>query len=197
MSGSANERYSRQILFSPIGAPGQLRLSQSVVAIVGCGATGSAVAALLARAGVGRLRLIDRDYVEASNLQRQSLFDEDDARESLPKALAAARKIAQFNSAINVQPEVADLVPENAAALLGDCHLILDGTDNFETRYLINDLAVSRDVPRMARSDSTTSRRTIWAASCMLTGAAGSSRPAPARPRRRAAAARAPTGPAP
>ena len=141
MSGSANERYSRQILFSPIGAPGQLRLSQSVVAIVGCGATGSAVAALLARAGVGRLRIIDRDYVEASNLQRQSLFDEADARESLPKALAAARKIAQFNSAISIQPEVADLVPENAAALLGDCHLILDGTDNFETRYLINDFA--------------------------------------------------------
>ncbi|HTC77501.1 MAG TPA: ThiF family adenylyltransferase [Terriglobales bacterium] len=147
MSGSANERYSRQILFSPIGAPGQLRLSQSVVAIVGCGATGSAVAALLARAGVGRLRIIDRDYVEASNLQRQSLFDEADARESLPKALAAARKIAQFNSGVSVQPEVADLVPENAGALLGDGHLILDGTDNFETRYLLNDFAVSRALP--------------------------------------------------
>src|SRR5437764_7778080 len=141
------ERYSRQILFAPIGSEGQRRLAGATVAIVGCGATGSAVAALLARAGVGRLRIIDRDYVEASNLQRQSLFDEADAGESLPKALAAARKIAQFNSAISVQPEVADLVPENAAALLGDCHLILDGTDNFETRYLINDFAISRRVP--------------------------------------------------
>src|SRR5207248_2552448 len=91
--------------------------------------------------------IIDRDYVEASNLQRQSLFDEADARESMPKALAAARKIAQFNSTVTVQPEVADLVPENIAALLGDCHLILDGTDNFETRYLINDFAVSRALP--------------------------------------------------
>src|SRR5437660_11258336 len=104
MSGSANERYSRQILFSPIGAPGQLRLSQSVVAIVGCGATGSAGAALLARAGVGRLGLIDGDYVGASNLQRKCLFDETAARGSMPKALAAARKIAQVGSTDSVQP---------------------------------------------------------------------------------------------
>src|SRR5207244_865462 len=147
MSGSANERYSRQILFSPIGAPGQLRLSQSVVAIVGCGATGSAVAALLARAGVGRLRIIDRDYVEASNLQRQSLFDEADARESLPKAIAAARKIAAFNSQIVVEPQVADLTPENVGQLLSGVQLVLDGTDNFETSYLINDYCVKNSLP--------------------------------------------------
>src|SRR5438552_11035219 len=142
MSGSANERYSRQILFSPIGAPGQLRLSQSVVAIVGCGATGSAVAALLARAGVGRLRLIDRDYVEASNLQRQSLFDEADARESLPKALAGARRIGQFNPGIMVKPKVPVLFAEIAAPLLAVCHLILIARIISEPRNLINNFAV-------------------------------------------------------
>lgn len=141
------ERYSRQILFPPIGPEGQKRLAQSTVAILGCGATGSAVAALLARAGVGNLRIIDRDYVEFSNLQRQSLFDEADARESLPKALAAARKISTFNSAITVQPEITDLTPENIHALLGKSDLLLDATDNFETRYLINDFALSQGKP--------------------------------------------------
>src|SRR5438105_15914985 len=137
MSLELDDRYSRQVLFRGSGSEGQKRLAVARVAIVGCGATGSAVASLLARSGVGTLRIIDRDYVEPSNLQRQTLFDETDARESLPKAIAAARKIAQFNSAITVQPEVADLVPENIERLLDDCHLILDGTDNFETRYLI------------------------------------------------------------
>ena len=117
------------------------------MAIVGCGATGSALAALLARAGVGTLRIIDRDYVEPSNLQRQSLFDENDAAESLPKAIAAARKIAAFNSQIAVEPKVEDLVPANIEALLEGMSLILDGTDNFETRYLINDYAVKRSLP--------------------------------------------------
>jgi len=117
------------------------------VAIVGCGATGSAVASLLARSGVGTLRLIDRDYVEASNLQRQALFDEADAAESIPKALAAARKIAAFNSQIVVEPQVSDLTPANIQVLLGGMQLILDGTDNFETRYLVNDYAVKRSVP--------------------------------------------------
>src|SRR5712671_2098765 len=107
------ERYSRQILFRGIGAEGQRRLAAGRVAIVGCGATGSALASLLARAGVGTLRIIDRDYVEASNLQRQSLFDEADAAESLPKAIAAARKIRGFNSEIEVEPHVADLTPDN------------------------------------------------------------------------------------
>ncbi len=147
MSVTAEERYSRQVLFRPIGAEGQKRLAAAAVVIVGCGATGSNVASLLARAGVGRLRLIDRDYVEASNLQRQMLFDEADAAESLPKAAAAARKIAAFNAGIQVEPRIADLTPANAEALLAGAQLILDGTDNFETRYLINDYAVSRNVP--------------------------------------------------
>ncbi len=136
------ERYSRQVLFQGIGAEGQQKLAQARVAIVGCGATGSAVAALLARSGVGTLRIIDRDYVELSNLQRQTLFDESDAAESLPKAIAAAHRIAAFNSEIVVEPKVADLVPANVGELLADTHLILDGTDNFETRYLVNDYAV-------------------------------------------------------
>jgi molybdopterin/thiamine biosynthesis adenylyltransferase len=146
-SSSFSERYSRQILFRPIGEQGQRRLASSRVAIIGCGATGSALAGLLARAGVGLLRIIDRDYVEPSNLQRQSLFDEADATESLPKAVAAARKIASFNSQIKVEAKVEDLIPSNIESLLGGTELILDGTDNFETRYLINDYAVSRSLP--------------------------------------------------
>jgi len=146
-AGQQEERYSRQILFRGIGADGQHKLAAARVAIVGCGATGSALAGLLARAGVGTLRIIDRDYVEPSNLQRQSLFDEKDAAESLPKAVAAARKIAAFNSQIVVEPRVADLVPGNIAVLLEGMSLILDGTDNFETRYLINDYALDRSLP--------------------------------------------------
>jgi molybdopterin-synthase adenylyltransferase len=146
-SSSFSERYSRQILFRPIGEQGQRRLASSRVAIIGCGATGSALAGLLARAGVGLLRIIDRDYVEPSNLQRQSLFDEADATESLPKAVAAARKIASFNSQIKVEAKVEDLIPSNIESLLEGTELILDGTDNFETRYLINDYAVSRSLP--------------------------------------------------
>jgi molybdopterin/thiamine biosynthesis adenylyltransferase len=142
-----DERYSRQILFHGIGAEGQRRLAKSGVAIIGCGATGSALAGLLARAGVGTLRIIDRDYVEPSNLQRQSLFDEKDASESLPKAIAAARKIAAFNSHIVVEPKVEDVVPANIQALLEGMETILDGTDNFETRYLINDFAVKSSLP--------------------------------------------------
>jgi len=150
LSGSVDaldERYSRQILFRGIGAEGQRKLAAARVAIVGCGATGSALAGLLARAGVGTLRIIDRDYVEPSNLQRQSLFDEQDAADSLPKAIAAARKIAAFNSGIVIEPKVEDLVPANIESLLEGMSLILDGTDNFETRYLINDYAVDRSLP--------------------------------------------------
>jgi adenylyltransferase/sulfurtransferase len=142
-----SERYSRQILFGPIGEQGQKHLAAGRVAIVGCGATGSALSSLLARAGVGYLRIIDRDYVEPSNLQRQVLFDESDAAESLPKAIAAARKIASFNSEIAVEPHAADLTPKNAEELLGEVDVLLDGTDNFETRYLINDFAVSKSRP--------------------------------------------------
>jgi len=147
MSLELEERYSRQVLFRGIGVEGQRRLQVARVAIVGCGATGSAVASLLARSGVGTLRIVDRDYVEASNLQRQALFDEADAAESIPKALAAARKIAAFNSQIVVEPQVSDLTPANIQALLGGMQLILDGTDNFETRYLVNDYAVKHSVP--------------------------------------------------
>jgi molybdopterin-synthase adenylyltransferase len=141
------ERYSRQILFPPIGPAGQKQLAAARVAIVGCGATGSALASLLARAGVGYLRIIDRDYVEPSNLQRQVLFDESDAAESLPKAIAAARKIQAFNSEIVVEPHAADVTPQNAEELLGGVAILLDGTDNFETRYLLNDFAVSEGIP--------------------------------------------------
>jgi molybdopterin-synthase adenylyltransferase len=141
-----DDRYSRQTLFKEIGPGGQKRLSQVRAAIVGCGATGSAVASLLARSGVGTLRIVDRDYVEPSNLQRQSLFDENDARESVPKAVAAARQIARFNSQIFVESHVADLTPANVDMLLGGADLILDGTDNFETRYLINDYAVKNSM---------------------------------------------------
>ncbi|HEY2391838.1 MAG TPA: ThiF family adenylyltransferase [Candidatus Angelobacter sp.] len=141
------DRYSRQILFPGIGATGQDRLAQGHVAIVGCGATGACIAGLLARAGVGHLLIIDRDYVEPSNLQRQSLFDEADAAESLPKAVAAVRKIGAFNSEIQAKAAVADLTPENIEALLGEADLILDATDNFETRYLINDFAVKHGKP--------------------------------------------------
>ena len=142
-----SDRYSRQVLFRGIGAQGQRKLAASRVAIVGCGATGSALAGLLGRAGVGKLRIIDRDYVEPSNLQRQSLFDESDAAESLPKAVAASRKIAAFNSEVSVEARVADLIPSNIQTLLEGMDLILDGTDNFETRYLINDYAIDRSLP--------------------------------------------------
>jgi len=140
-------RYSRQVLFRGIGSEGQSKLAASRIAIVGCGATGSALASMLARAGVGTIRIIDRDYVEPSNLQRQSLFEEADAAESLPKAIAAARRIAAFNSEIVVEPRVADLTPANVEALLEQPQLILDGTDNFETRYLLNDFAVKNSLP--------------------------------------------------
>ena len=146
MTLRSQERYSRQVLFPGIGEQGQGRLQESRIAIVGCGATGSALLSLLARAGIGTIRVIDRDYVEASNLQRQSLFDEEDARESIPKAIAAARRVAAFNSEIVIEPQVADLTPENAENLLAGAEIILDGTDNFETRYLINDFAVKDSV---------------------------------------------------
>lgn len=141
------ERYSRQVLYPGIGAEGQARIGQGHVAMVGVGATGAAAAGLLARAGVGRLTLIDRDFVEESNLQRQVLFDEADAREALPKAEAARRKIALFNSEIEVAAEVADLTPGNVHELLHGADVVLDATDNFETRYLLNDYSVEQGRP--------------------------------------------------
>ncbi|HTX41354.1 MAG TPA: ThiF family adenylyltransferase, partial [Acidobacteriaceae bacterium] len=142
-----SERYSRQILFAGVGLEGQEKLGRAHVAMVGVGATGAASASLLARAGVGTLTLIDRDFVEESNLQRQVLFDETDARDALPKAEAARRKIAAFNSEIEVRAQVADLVPGNVHELLDCAEIVLDATDNFETRYLVNDYAVAQGKP--------------------------------------------------
>jgi molybdopterin-synthase adenylyltransferase len=144
---SLDDRYSRQVLVRGIGEAGQRKLAAGRVAIVGCGATGSAIASLLARAGVGFIRIIDRDYVEASNLQRQTLFDEADALDSLPKAIAASRKISAFNSQITTDARIADLAPSNVETLLAEVSLVLDGTDNFEARYLINDYAIKQELP--------------------------------------------------
>jgi len=144
---ASDERYSRQVLFPGIGAEGQRKLAAARIAIVGCGATGSALSGLLVRAGVGYVRIIDRDYIEPSNLQRQMLFDECDAADSLPKAIAAARKLQQANSTVTVEPHVEDLTPDNCEELLQSTGLILDGTDNFETRYLLNDYAVRERRP--------------------------------------------------
>src|SRR5258707_7343771 len=134
-----NERYSRQILFTGIGPEGQRRLLTSRVLIVGCGALGSAQAESLARAGVGNLRIVDRDFVEASNLQRQTMFTERDAEDRIPKAIAAANHIRDLNSETQTEPEVADVNHSNIERLISDCDVVIDGTDNFATRYLIND----------------------------------------------------------
>ena len=147
MTDSDKEKYSRQILFDEIGEQGQQRLLESRAVIVGCGALGSFHAAALARAGVGSLVIIDRDYVEPSNLQRQWLFDESDAEQALPKAAAAARRLAAINSSVQIEPCIADLSAANAERLLLPADVILDGCDNFETRYLINDLAVKHGIP--------------------------------------------------
>jgi len=147
MTSGERERYSRQILFREIGEQGQERLLASHAVIVGCGALGSLQAMALARAGVGRLTIIDRDYVEPSNLQRQFLFEESDAADALPKAAAAERHLRQMNSEIEIHGVIDDLNPSNAEELLGGAAVVLDGTDNFETRYLINDFAVSRGIP--------------------------------------------------
>lgn len=141
-----NERYSRQILFKEIGEEGQQRLSEARVLIVGCGALGSAQVESLARAGVGNLRIVDRDFVESSNLQRQTMFTERDAEERMPKAVAAANHIRQINSDVIVEPEVVDVNYSNIERLLADCDLVLDGTDNFDTRYLINDACVKHGI---------------------------------------------------
>ncbi|MGA2268039.1 MAG: ThiF family adenylyltransferase [Bryobacteraceae bacterium] len=147
MDAAERQRYSRQILFPGIGERGQEALLRSHAAVVGCGALGSFHVAALARAGVGRITIIDRDYVEPSNLHRQWLFEESDAAQALPKAAAAERRVALINSTVHARGVVADLTPSNVAELLGGADLILDGTDNFEARYLINDFAVSRGIP--------------------------------------------------
>src|ERR1700740_2393201 len=147
VNNSLREKYSRQILFVGIGEEGQRRLLASSAVIVGCGAIGAAAAQLLVRAGLGRLRIIHRDFVEHSNLQRQALFDEADARDSLPKAVAAERKLRSINSSVTIEGVVSDLTPGNAEELLSGFDLILDGTDNFESRFLVNDFAVKSGTP--------------------------------------------------
>jgi molybdopterin-synthase adenylyltransferase len=141
------DRYSRQARFTHIGELGQQRISASKVLICGCGALGSMIAERLARAGVGTLRLVDRDWVELSNLQRQALYTEEDASLSRPKAIAAADALGKINSEVQLVPIVEDVVFQNIASLADGCDLVLDGTDNFETRFLINDYCVKNAVP--------------------------------------------------
>jgi adenylyltransferase/sulfurtransferase len=141
-----NERYSRQILFGGIGEAGQQLLLGSRALIVGCGALGSAHAESLARAGVGKLRIADRDFVEASNLQRQIMFTEADAAERLPKAVAAANHIRKINSEIEVEAETIDVNRSNIERLIRDCDVVIDGTDNFSIRYLVNDACVKHKI---------------------------------------------------
>ena len=140
-------RYERQFILKEIGREGQRRLEEACVAVIGLGALGSVSANLLVRAGVGNLILIDRDFLEMNNLQRQVLFDEKDLEENLPKAVAAKRKLAAVNSEINIQAETADLNPDTIDDLLGEADLMIDGTDNFETRFLINDYSLANKVP--------------------------------------------------
>jgi molybdopterin/thiamine biosynthesis adenylyltransferase len=140
-------RYSRQVLFEGIGHDGQTRIMSSKVAVVGCGALGCVQAALLVRAGVGTVRIIDRDFVEESNLQRQLLFDEEDAAACLPKAVAAEAKLRRANSEVSVEGLVEDVTPASVGRLLEGFDVILDGTDNFETRLLLNDFAVKTGTP--------------------------------------------------
>ncbi len=147
MKPEEHEKYSRQILFEGIGEAGQERLLSARAVLVGCGALGTATANLLVRAGLAKLRIIDRDFVESSNLQRQILFDEADARDVLPKAVAAEKHLHAINSGVEIEGITSDVTPKNALELLSGFDLILDGTDNFETRLLLNDAAVSLAVP--------------------------------------------------
>jgi adenylyltransferase/sulfurtransferase len=141
------ERYSRQTLFEGIGEAGQRRLRAARALVVGCGALGSAQVETLARAGVGRLRIVDRDFVEESNLQRQTMFTERDARERVPKSVAAGRRVAEINSDVVCEALVADVSQSNVECLVADCDVVLDGTDNFATRFLLNDACVKHEIP--------------------------------------------------
>ncbi len=141
------DRYLRQVRYTPLGESGQRRLLESRVLICGCGALGSVVADTLVRAGVGFVRIVDRDFVEIDNLHRQVLFDEKDAAEQLPKAVAAANRLTRVNSSIAIEPVVTDINAENIRRLAEDVQLVVDGTDNFETRYLVNDYAVATSKP--------------------------------------------------
>jgi adenylyltransferase/sulfurtransferase len=147
VSEATLERYSRQMRFAGVGEAGQRKLAASRVTLCGCGALGTVIANSLVRAGVGALRIVDRDFVELNNLQRQVLFDEADAMASLPKALAATEKLRQVNSQVAVEPVITDLDHTNVERWCGDADVILDGTDNFETRLLMNDYAFKTNKP--------------------------------------------------
>lgn len=141
------DRYSRQTLFAPIGKEGQKRLHNARVAIIGCGALGTVLANNLSRAGIGHLVIADRDYVELNNIQRQILFDEDDARQRLPKAIVAAEKLRRVNSEIQIEPLIEDINADGIETLVRESDLVLDATDNFETRYLLNDACIKHGRP--------------------------------------------------
>jgi molybdopterin/thiamine biosynthesis adenylyltransferase len=146
MSDNRFERYIRQTIFPGVGKAGQEKLLSAKAVVIGCGALGSSIANLLARAGVGRLVIIDRDFIELNNLQRQVLFDEDDIAQNIPKAVAAANKLRRANSQIHIDPVVADVSSENIEVFIKGATVVLDGTDNFETRYLINDACVKHGI---------------------------------------------------
>jgi molybdopterin-synthase adenylyltransferase len=141
------DRYSRQRLFSPIGEEGQTRIGKARVLVVGCGALGSVIANTLARAGIGHLRIVDRDFVDLSNLQRQVLYTEEDVRSQLPKSIAATQYLRKVNSEISIEPLVADVDDRNIRDLVSGIDIIADGTDNFETRFLLNDIAAKSKIP--------------------------------------------------
>ena len=147
MPWKSDDRYSRQVLFRPLGEAGQARIRDARVLVAGCGGGGAESASLLARAGVGFLRIVDRDVVELSNLQRQALFEEADVREGLPKAVAAARRLGRVNAGVTVEPVVADVGPGNVRALLDGIDLVVDGFDSFEARFLLNDACVEKGTP--------------------------------------------------
>ncbi len=147
MKNQSLERYSRQVPFQHIGEAHQKELMDSYAVVIGCGALGSVSSSYLTRAGIGHLRIIDRDFVEESNLQRQILFDENDITENLPKAIAAERKLRRINTRINIEGIVTDVNYTNIEELTKDADIILDGTDNFETRFLINDICVKNNIP--------------------------------------------------
>lgn len=141
------ERYARQAAFYGIGNQGQKKLFEKTAVLVGCGALGCTSANLLARSGIRHLKIIDRDYIEISNLQRQSLFDEDDIKKNLPKSVAAQQKLQKINSEVQTESVVADLNPSNIDSILANTHIVIDGTDNFETRFLINDYCIKNGIP--------------------------------------------------
>jgi molybdopterin/thiamine biosynthesis adenylyltransferase len=147
MPDDALDRYSRQVRYAPLGVEGQRRLLGGRALVCGCGALGSAIAGTLVRAGVGHVRVVDRDFLELSNLQRQALFDEADVAAGLPKAIAAANKLRAINSEVDIEPVVADVTFKNIADLADDCDVLVDGTDNFEIRFLLNDFALASGKP--------------------------------------------------